>query len=414
MSWPATWCPPAAALVVLVEVLGACAPRVEEAGRPCPCGAEWVCCVALDRCLAPGEVCPGPFPKNPQLSALASGEALDLGPFRCLSAEGEASELCQRISDDAALRYDPDHHRLVMYGAGLSNTDSLFVFDPLTLRWSAAYGPTPCSLMNSDNHDRDLGAWIQGPSGPYPRPTPGPPKDQLATWPGHGEVILFRRSPMLANACLSATSGDDGRVAHYQVDTGQWRFTEARADAMPEQVSAIQAFEFDPPSGLFVSVGQAGLFVYDPDRGTKTRVFRDFGTPTLEYSNELVYSPLDQRHYYFQNQDQKVYALELDRVELIQSRLVPVPYQGDFPEHPQPGYVYDESAEQIVGAISGGQISGFDPRTATFTRRALGLSGREPARVTMQPHAITYDPVDGVVFFVTVLEDGYRTWAYRW
>lgn len=394
--------------------LAACAPRVEEAGRPCPCRGDYVCCLALDRCLGPGEVCPGPFPPNPQLTALTSGQALDLLPFRCNSAEGEASEQCQRISEDAALRYDPDHHRLFMLGAGLSSTDSLFTLDPQALRWSAAYPPTPCAAMTASNHDQALGAWRAGPAGPYPRPTPGPPRDQLATWPGHGEVILFRRSPLLTNACVSVATGEDGRVAHYRVDEGVWSFGEAPPDGLPEYGSAIQAYEFDPPSGLFVAVGQGGLYLYDPETRTKRRVFADFGTASLEYSNELVYAPIDQRHYYFLAQRQEVYALTLDRREPNGSRLERVAYQGPFPDHPQPGYVWDAQAEQIVGAVSGGAVFGFDPRTQTFTKKTLDLGEHAPEAVTMQPHAIAYDPIDGVNFFVAVLEDGFRTWAFRW
>lgn len=339
---------------------------------------------------------------------------MSLGPFRCASLAGQAADTCLAATNDGTLRYDRRHDRLAFFGGG-SAVDSVFFFGMDTLSWSAAYAPTACAQMSETNLDRSLGAWRTGAGGPYPRPTALPPKDMWIPVPSLDEWVLLRRDGLISLGCTSSIELDDSLVAHFSSSSNTWSFSAtARGDAAPEVVTALTAFELDPPLQKIVGVGQGGLVLYDPATRTKERVFADFGVSALGYSNELVYFPPDGRHYYFERGTKKVFALELDRTTPLSSRLVEVAYQGNYPSHPEPGFAYDEVHRTIVGAVSSGRVSRFDPQIPAFTETELTVVGAASRHVgTMQSHAIAYDAVNEVFVFLTDVNDGYTTWAYR-
>jgi hypothetical protein len=392
-------------LLAVLVLVAACIPTVDESNRPCPCAAGWQCCNAI--CIPEADACRPP--PDPRFAALAPGEALDLGPFACEEIAGETRGACKRITDDAALRYDARNHRLWLSGRGGTSNDALFFFDLSTARWSAAYAATECSARTSANHSDALGAWLSGSAGPFPRPVASPGKDMVVFVPELNELVVLARGEVFADGCSTTqVDAEVGRVAHWNVDAGAWRFTDAGVDAMPDYGAAFESWEYDERSRLIIGVGQAGLYTYDPFAGIKRRVATDLDPTNNGFSNALVATD-DGGLLYFDFARAGVYRVELDRSALFQSRITRITSTGGYPTLPQPAFAWDGRRRRVGGAVEAGVMWFFDPASATFSTETIGDGGVG----TMQMHCLDYDPVDDVFVFVTTLEGGYRTWAYR-
>lgn len=418
MSWSLNAGTPRWSVLVLAMgsvALSGCVAPVEESGRPCPCSTGWRCCAGEGVCVREGASCRAPFPTNPRFEALGDGEAIDLGPFTCEPLPGEGTGACRTLTDGAALRYDSRHHLFFMLGSGATADDALYQFDPQTLQWSALYRPTPCGEMTPANYDALAGAWRAGPGATWPRPLKTTPRDMLTVVPELGELVLLQRSARFADACSPVTGEGEGQIAHFSVDAGAWSFAEgAQVDGLPEYPAAYESYEWDPPSQRLVGVGQAGLYLYDPRLRTKARFVDQLSAEDLGYSGELVFAGALEAHYYFNPHGRTVFRLELDRAAPFRSTLASVPFTGPAPAHPQPGYAWDEHSGVIGGAVRDGEFFTFDPATLAFAaQRIRGPGGAEVAVGTMQPHALAYDPINNIFVFVTTLEGGFRTWAYR-
>lgn len=390
-----------------------CVSTVDERNRPCPCSPGWTCCAAAAVCVPSSERCPAVQPNpSPLYRDLPPGTAIDLGDFRCVSTPSEPVGNCRRATDDASLEYDPLTRRLWLIGAGNTDTDSLFSLDPATGRWTQHYDATPCSARTAANHDPSIGAWKTGPAGPWPRPTATQPKDQVVFVPELGELILISRRPLIGGGCTQVNEANEaGTIAHWSVDAGVWSFSEALVDAQPDYPAAGSAWEWDPLSRLVVGIGQAGLFTYDPFLRVKRRVLAQLDRNDNAFGNALVAG--DDVHFYFDALRHGVFRFDFDRKSPVQSTLSSIATPA-YPTTAPPGMAWDSLRHRAAGAVERGRIWTFDPATNSFEASPIRLTDGGVADVgTMQAHTIDYDPHDDVFIFVTTLESGYRTWAYR-
>ncbi len=358
-----------------------------------------------------------PFPPNAALADLGDGEALDLGPFRCTSADGEPADSCQTVVHNSAAVYDRRAHLVYLSGGGYRNgmSDALRVFDPRTLAWSEVYPSTPCALMTRDNFDPDAGAWLGGPAGPYPRPVAAETYDQAVMLDVRREYMLFHRDVSPTGTCAAGDVGGRGTVAAYQLDAGRWRFTATPAEALPESSSSFIAAELDPPSGKVLLLADEGLWAFDPSTDAKEQVLGRFSFP-LGYGNALVFFPPNGRHYYFDRIERRVLELRLDRTALFRSELL-VAYGADagaYPNGRMPGFAYDEKNQVLVGGIVAGAAWVFDPVTSSFTTVTLRPRSGTQTVGELASQVIVYDPVDNVFLFVADEGLGARTWAFRY
>lgn len=401
------------AVLVFIAAAAACVAPVDEAGRGCPCSSGWQCC--HDVCITAASQCEPQAMANPRYASMPARSALDLGPFRCESVPGEASNECLSLTNDAALRYDSVNHRIWLLGKGNSADDSLYSFDPDTAQWSRAYAPTACTARVAANYEPDAGAWVTlEPIAPI-RPIATAPKDRLVFVPSLSELILLGRGPAFSNSCSSfAVDSDQGRVAHWSPSQRAWAFSStALVDAQPDVPTVNSSWELDPASQLVVGVSEAGLHVYDPTTRTKRHVFGDFGVGELGYSNELISVP-DGGFFYFERTSAKVFHLDFDAVTPLHSRLAAVVTSGTYPAHDEPGYAWNPRTQRIGGAVKDNRFFTFDPATATFSSSVIHTGDGGVAQVgTMQSHCMTYDDLNDVFYFLTTAADGYHLWAYR-
>lgn len=304
---------------------------------------------------------------------------------------------------------------MYVFGGGHASTmtDAVQSFDLQdTLEWSDLYEPTPCMDMVEGNVDTALGAWIDGPAGPYPRPVSAHTYDLVGVVPELDEFVLVGRA-FTQGYCSSASNDIGGPVAHYDLAGNAWEFS---ADASSGGFSnGLPGAERDPVSGYFIAISEYGLVAYDPL--SRTIVADD---PTLEtsggetfdqaaalgYANHMVYFPPDDRMYYFARGSGAVYAVTLDRDDLSATTVDLVDASGPTSPHQEPGYDYDAHNAIIGGGVTDGVFYAFDPATATWT--AENMQGGDPG--TQAFHAIAYSPVDNVFVFRTTNE----TWAYRY
>ncbi len=348
----------------------------------------------------PGD--PGPHAPHPTLVGLAANTAVNLGPFTCSGPD----DYCSRVTDYSGLAYDGIDHQLLMFGGGHSTTmtDTVFAFDlDADLTWRQLYEPTPCSAMTPANLDGALGAWLSGPSGPYPRPISAHTYDLVAFDPAHLEVVLLGR--MFTGGYCSGVGNDEaGPVAHFGLAAGVWAFA---ADPGSQAIQTeIAAGEYDPVSGLFFTLGTGGLYAYDPTSGTARHVLTD--VPYLGYANHLTYFPPTDTFFYFvRGAPVEVWALQPDREELADSTLVAVATSGPSSPHGEPGYDFDWHNQVIGGGIADDTFYVFDPYAAAWA--ALAIQGGNPGNMAF--HALAYDPINNVFVFVT---EGRETWAYRY
>jgi hypothetical protein len=349
---------------------------------------------------------------NPIFADMQPGEVLDLGPFGCTPPAGE--EGCIGVTDYSGMAFDPVGYRVLAFGGGHATTmnDSVIALSlDGTPSWASMHEPTPCSAMNVGNLDAGLGAWVSGTSGPYPRPVSAHTYDFVAYAPDQDEFVLLGRA-FTGGYCSEAGNDIGGPIAHFDLDAGAWSFS---ADESTLEFSAgLAGVEHDPISRNFVSLGTAGLGIYDPAAramvGTFDTLGGDVDITALGYANHLTYFPPTDTFYYFmRGSPVQVVALQLDRDDPAASVLTMVETTGPTPDHQEPGYDYDAAREVIGGAVLDNTFYTFDPAASLWT--ATAVQGGSPG--TQAFHALVYDAIDDVFLFVTDYSSGGGSWAYK-
>ena len=308
---------------------------------------------------------------------------------------------------------------MVVFGGGHASTnyDAVNTFSMETLTWTEKYKPTNCSSMvTGGNFDAGKGAWRSGPSGPYPRAAARHTADLMAIPDDKDELILLTfvegngLCPGLAYTSYNFQAV--GKIAHYNFGTNEWTFS----NSVPDTVWG--AAEYDPVSKKIVMLSTEGLFVYDPVTRVKTKTvdfivnrIRDENGAVmanlLYYSNQLVYYPPNDKFYYFERVNKRVYEITPNRSSPSKSTIQRLATTGTPPAHSEPGFAYDSANQIIGGAVHGNKFSAFNPMTRTWTTSTI--QGGAPG--TQAFHAINYDPVNNVFVFITQTRE---TYAYRY
>lgn len=105
----------------------------------------------------------------------AANEVKDMGLYTCPLGEAAGHFDCRAISDFGGLIHYPREDWFVFPAGGghaSSNQDAIARMrcSDAVPTFTEMYSPTPVSLLIPSNLDQTKGAWISGPSGPYPRP----------------------------------------------------------------------------------------------------------------------------------------------------------------------------------------------------------------------------------------------------
>jgi len=352
----------------------------------------------------------GPFAPHAILAGLADHHAVNLATFECSEADTSDGPNCGGLTDYSGMDYDPVHHRMLVFGGGHATTmfDSpvSLALTETELAWRPLYPHTPCASMAESNLDSELGVWIAGPAGPYPRPLAAHTYDFVAVAPEVDSLVLLGR--YYTGGYCSPSNDIGGPIAHFTFETGTWSFSEAETRDFS---SGLAGAEYDPISKSFVSMGTGGLAVYDPVSRVATKVSVEITGGTfgeLGYANHMTYFPPSDEFYYFMRGG-PTYVLVLDRSDYSRSTIRRVTTTGPASPHGEPGYDYDSTNQLIGGGVTGGNFYAFDPRTLRWS--AHPIQGGTPGYQAF--HALAYDPVNNVFIFVTDYESGRRTWAYR-
>jgi len=364
---------------------------------------------------------------NPALVGLADNTVMDLGVFQCGAVEGESSADCRKMTDFSGFAYDRARQQIVIFGGGHATTftDAIEAFSFQTLAWHSLYTPTPCSYLTAGNADGTKGAWLSGPSGPYPRPYARHTYDEMAVPDNTGELVLLA-PPNSCGSCASCSAPltGQGRVAHYSFQDNTWSFSAtAPCDGfLSYSMLTYPSAEYDPVSGKIIQLATWGLYVYDPVTKIETcpvDAYRtDFKDSTGAKTNGLpggwchmVYYPPNRRFYYFDRSFSplRVYELALNRADFSQSTLTPIAFTGTPPSG-EKGYDYDAVNQVIGGGISNSTFYAFNPKTRAWDSRTM--QGGSPGAMAF--HAIAYDSANNVFIFTDDDPFGKHTWAYRY
>ncbi len=362
----------------------------------------------------------GPFTPNPRLAELASNHAMALGDYECVQEPGDAP--CKRVTEFSGFVYDAGRHQLLMFGGGHATTftDSVYRFDLDSLRWEAIYPQTPCSSLVLSNLDRERGVWLDGPAGPYPRPVSRHTYDELAVV--NGEFIVLA-SPNGRGGCapeepdMSDPFFMRGRVAHFDLATKTWSFSPTAEGDVGPRGALYPGTDYDPVSGNIVSVSRDLVQWYDPRTRVSTPVVWGNGGGDAAFpmraemgiEGSLVYYPPTDRFYFFgknRSERVRVWELTLDRDTPSASRLQLLETTG--PASPRRrGYALDTRNNVIGGGSSDGMFYIFHPEERRWEE--MEIQGETPKTVSF--HALAYDPVNNVFFFLDV---DHKMWAYRY
>jgi len=345
-----------------------------------------------------------------KLGAVPPDTAVDLGPYKPQVADGD-NELVIHTTDYSGMQYDANRRQMVLFGGGHagSNNDAIQRFSMDTLTWSAEYMPTPQSYWTQANYDSVLGAWRNGPSGPYPRPAARHTLDELVV-AGDELIVLAKVEGNARNLAGTWNGGADhthwtdspGRVAHYNFVSKSWSFSPTATGA----TDSWPATALDPISGKILLVSRDQMVMYDPVTKTK-EVVKQIGDPKMGANQNLVYFPPNDRFYYV-GQSGAVWEIALDRSRLVASTIRRLEVTGPTPgsSAPETAVAYD-SVNHLIGM---GPIKGtlytFDPNTGAWTAHTIAALGN---RSTIF-HCMDFDPVNGVYVFIT---NDFQTWAYR-
>lgn len=358
------------------------------------------------------------FHPNPRLQAIAPNHALDLGVYECSDGEDRRHSDCATNTDYSGMVYDAQRHRMLLFGGGHAATyrDDVDIFDLRTLNWRSAYPPTPCEDLRLDNVDVTNGRWISS-NHPIARHS----YDLLAMAGKPSELFLFPPVQGRGRGCQHLPKGKpyviaEGRVAAYNPDTRQWRYT--RQPALGFRYAA----ETDPVSGLIILVDRTGLQTFDPHTGELTQRLR-FHHPDMHWERNLVYYPPLDRFYYFVQGGldhrggksevlEGVYEITLDRRHWGNSRIQRLEDVA-APGQTANAWAYDAAHQLIGGGPFQGRFYAFDPRTHRWQSRTI--QAPDALNVgTVSAYALAFDPIDGVYIFRTDHASGRHTWAYRW
>jgi hypothetical protein len=347
------------------------------------------------------------FSPNARLASLPENTAIDLGKYESDQLKPEGDTPAIRITDYSRLTYDSRNHQMLMFGGGHASTPrtDVDVFSFTTLGWKSAYPATPVRDLVMANRDPERGCW-KSTGHPIARHT----YDSMSFAPSTGELILLQ----WVNAKAYFTQGDDYilrsvKIAHYNPVTRIWRYSRSDTSGFEECV----ATEYDPVSGRIVLLDRGGLWTYDPVAETKSKCLghgKDLG-----YDNNLVYFPPNQRMYLI-NRKNEVFEVALDRNRWEASSITllkDMTGDHDIAFKVDTGFAYDAVSRTIGGGVSGGKFYAFDPISRSWTCSVMAAEPRGGAVGTLAFHCLDYDPVNNVFIFLSDLESGGHTWAYR-
>jgi len=346
---------------------------------------------------------------NPRLAAIPANTALDLGRYECNQPTDNPDD-CGLITDYSKFVYDAAGHQFLMFGGGhaVTHRTDVDAFDLQSLKWKSAYPSTPCAQMRLGNIDPVKAAW-RSTGHPIARHT-------------YDMVVMADKPPRLlllngaggGGRCVELPSrpGPDpysieGRIAAYDPTTRTWTYSAASAGGWQPHAAA----EWDPVSRRVIVLDQYALWTYDPDSQKKMKYERL--TAALGYAKNLVYFPPTDRMYYFADGD-AVFEVALARSDFSRSTLTRVTgISGDIPELVETGFAYDPLHQAIGGAIRNGVFYGYFPLTKKWVSRRIKLAPPGSRVTNVAFHALDYDPVNHLFFFITDPLAGQRTWAFR-
>jgi hypothetical protein len=349
--------------------------------------------------------------QNPKLMAIPENTAVDLGPYTCESPEG-APGGCSAITDYSGMVYDYHNHQLLMFGGGHAGStgtlrSDVSAFDFATLKWGSAYAPTSCAEMRVDNIDPTTASWISTHQ-PLSRHT----YDMLVMSDNPPHLLMLTSGAVGPEICSGAPVQPgfpmQTKVSAYDPVAKTWKFNATSTG----EWDSFSVAEQDPVSGMSVIIGSYGLWVYNPRDDSYAGT--QYLPVELGYANNLVYSPVDDRMYFFQrDMSTRVLELTLDRAEWKASTLTELTGITGGPGEQETGYAYDTVNHVIGGAVADGRFSAFDPAKRIWTTVDMKTDPPGAKVGKMAFHEIAYDPVDGVFIFVTDYASGFRVWAYR-
>ncbi|UQA60473.1 hypothetical protein [Polyangium aurulentum] len=344
--------------------------------------------------------------------AIPENTAVDLGPYTCENPEG-ASGGCAAITDYSGMVYDHHDHQMLMFGgghAGATGTlrSDVSAFDFAELQWKSAYTPTSCAEMRFDNIDPSNASWIST-GQPLARHT----YDMLVMGDDPPHLLMLTSGAVGPETC-SGPMAPPGfslqtKVSAYDPVARTWKYHSTSTGDW----DSFSVAELDPVSGMVAILGSYGLWIYDPRKdafaGSK------FLPVELGYANNLVYSSVDDRMYYFMRGDStRVFELALHRDDWGSSTLTELTGVVGGPATLETGYAYDTLNHVIGGAVVDGRFSAFDPVKRTWTTVEMKTEPPGAKVGTLAFHEIAYDPVDGVFLFITDYPSGFHVWAYRY
>jgi len=209
------------------------------------------------------------------------------------------------------------------------------------------------------------------------------------------------------------------KILHYNPVSKLWRASQA--DISGFQYAPVGS-EYDPPSGMIVTIpGNGGLWIYDPVLEVKTKIL-DLPYATaqaLGYNTNLVYFPPNQKMYLFSRDvPVRVWELTLNRSNWSASTFAEITgMTGDIPRgggDPNTGYAYDSANQIIGGQVVNGKFFAYNPLTKQWNSAIMQTQPAGMSIGSQAFHALDYDPVNNVFFFLTGYNSGSHMWAYRY
>jgi hypothetical protein len=346
---------------------------------------------------------------HPQLADIEDNTAVDLGPYTCRAPEDEPHG-CETITDYSRFVYDRFNHQLLMFGGGHAATHrtDVDVFDLSTLGWASAYPSTPCSEMRLAN--RGPSAEWRSTGHPIARHT----YDMLVI-PDSTRRLLLLSSTTGQGHCIEKPGPDQdpyfltGKIGIYDPVDRTWSYSTASTGGWLPYAAA----EYDPGSGRVVVIDYSSLWTYDPVKQTTTRHL-SYSNEALSYGKNLVYFPPNQKMYYIVDGG-TIFEIDLSRSSFGWTSMRRVTgIKGDVPKLPETGFAYDSVNRIIGGGVRDGVFYAYDPLGRAWTARRMRAVPADRPIGSVAFHALDYDPVNNVFFFISDHESGRRTWAYRY
>jgi hypothetical protein len=333
------------------------------------------------------ETGPPVHPLNPELEELAPNT------WSLLASGGIEFEGHTAYSGGA---YDSVRHQFLVFGGGHWDgwRNDVLAFDIATATWSALTQPDPVEDYACANVDEAQPGMLLSAMRPASRHT----YDQLEFIDHIGQMLVWSGPTYSA---IWECAGQTLPADTWLFDPGGASWSYRNLAAQPQPAGEAHSGGYDPIGGSYYAMRQGELWAYDVDGDAWTMLAPDGAPTSSSYTRVITVDRARQQLW-----------MRPDVYDIATNSWSTSVASGAPPATLSEAY---DDANDVIVVHSGAQVFGYHPDDDAWEVRDPENAITEPGDSGAGPYGrFFFDPVDGVVLVIRVVDYVVEVWAYRW